>query len=109
MKKKTILLTLLGSFGDLHPMMGLAAAFKSHGHAVIIATSEHYHSYIKGAGFRFQPVTPNLDPDDAELIDAVLDPRHGPERLYKNHIFPALEQSVHDLLPLAAEADAVTE
>ena len=104
---KKIALTMLGSLGDLHPLLGLARALQHRHYAVTIATSASYQSEVEEAGCRFHAVAPDLNPADPQLIDAVLDPKKGLERLHKGFIFPALQQSVADFLPLAQDVDLI--
>jgi UDP:flavonoid glycosyltransferase YjiC (YdhE family) len=50
---KKIALTMLGSLGDLHPLLGLAWALQHRHYAVTIATSVSYQSEVEEAGCRF--------------------------------------------------------
>ena len=59
---KKIALTMLGSLGDLHPLLGLARALQHRHYAVTIATSASYQSEVEAAGCRFHPVAPDLNP-----------------------------------------------
>jgi UDP:flavonoid glycosyltransferase YjiC (YdhE family) len=47
------LLTALGSYGDVHPMVGLGAALKSRGHRVTIITNPHFRPTVESMGLEF--------------------------------------------------------
>lgn len=47
------LLTALGSYGDVHPMVGLGAALKSRGHHVAIVTNPHFQPMVERMGIEF--------------------------------------------------------
>ena len=42
------LLTALGSYGDVHPMVGLGTALLARGHRVAIITNPHFQSMVEG-------------------------------------------------------------
>lgn len=48
-----ILLTVYGSAGDVHPMLGLALALQRRGHAVSLATSGYFAELVERAGIEF--------------------------------------------------------
>ena len=58
MRRRRILLSTLGSLGDLHPIMGLALALQARGHDVALATSDFYRERITAAGLEFRPLRP---------------------------------------------------
>ncbi len=45
-----ILLTAIGSHGDVHPMLGLASELQRRGHQVVFACSPHFAPLVRGAG-----------------------------------------------------------
>jgi rhamnosyltransferase subunit B len=47
------LITALGSYGDVHPMVGLGAALKSRGHDVAIITNPHFQKLVESMGLEF--------------------------------------------------------
>jgi UDP:flavonoid glycosyltransferase YjiC (YdhE family) len=47
------LLTALGSYGDVHPMVGLGATLQSRGHHVAIVTNPHFRPLVERMGIEF--------------------------------------------------------
>jgi len=43
----------IGSYGDVHPLVGIAATLKARGHNVLFATNGHFESLAKGEGLEF--------------------------------------------------------
>ncbi len=48
-----IVLTTIGSFGDLHPKIAIAFELRHRGHDVVFATHREYQDKIKALGFEF--------------------------------------------------------
>src|SRR5262245_16732657 len=46
-RKRRIVLTTLGSLGDLHPFVALALGFQARGHEAVIATSATYRPKVE--------------------------------------------------------------
>src|SRR4030095_6991667 len=108
MTRKRIIISPLGSFGDLHPYMALAIELQSRGHEPIIATMEYYREKIEGAGLSFAPVRPNFPhpkDQDPELIAKILNPKTGARYLTEEIVYPALRDSYSDLLEVVEGAD----
>lgn len=51
------LLTAIGSYGDVFPMIGLGAALKSRGWRVTIATNPHFASEVAAAGLELEAIS----------------------------------------------------
>lgn len=49
-KARRIVLTAVGSLGDLHPYIAIALGLKSRGHEAIVAASECYRNKVEGRG-----------------------------------------------------------
>jgi UDP:flavonoid glycosyltransferase YjiC (YdhE family) len=105
MRGKRIVLSTLGSLGDLHPVMGLGLALQARGHDVVLATSEFYRDKIEGAGLRFRPVRPLASPDDPQMLQRVLDSRTGPEYLIRTLLLPHLGEMYEDMWQATEGAD----
>jgi rhamnosyltransferase subunit B len=56
---KHIVLTTIGSLGDLHPMIALVIELRRRGHNTTIATTEFYRQKIESIGIGFHPIRPN--------------------------------------------------
>jgi UDP:flavonoid glycosyltransferase YjiC (YdhE family) len=105
MRPRRILLSTLGSLGDLHPIMGLALALQARGHDVALATSDFYQERITAAGLKFRPLRPLGTPDDPETLRRVFDPRNGPEYLLRTMLLPHIAEMYSDLSQAAQGAD----
>ncbi|MCC9606453.1 glycosyltransferase [Blastopirellula sp. JC732] len=51
-----VLLFPVGSYGDVHPFIGLAGELQRRGHQVILHTSEHFRPLVERAEIDFHPV-----------------------------------------------------
>jgi UDP:flavonoid glycosyltransferase YjiC (YdhE family) len=69
---KRIVLTSVGSLGDLHPFIAIGLGLKARGHDPIIATSECYRAKVETLGLGFRPLRPDsdmvADPEGADLL-----------------------------------------
>jgi UDP:flavonoid glycosyltransferase YjiC (YdhE family) len=65
-----VVIAVLGSLGDLHPLLALAAELKSRGHAVCVATHQKHGSLVEHAGFPFRPLRPDVDAGNPAYRDA---------------------------------------
>lgn len=102
-----VLITTLGSSGDLHPLIGIGLELKNQGHTVGFATSFYFKKQVEAQGFTYYEVYPNLDPHLEDLKKFVTDPVKGPELLHKNYIFPELEKSYDSFLKIIDDYDIV--
>jgi rhamnosyltransferase subunit B len=50
------LLTAIGSYGDVHPTVGLGAALASRGHGVKLVTNPYFEDIVAGAGLELVPL-----------------------------------------------------
>ena len=100
-----ILFATIGSLGDLHPCLALGVELQQRGHTVTVATIEFYRSRVEEIGLRFEPIRPQWDPTDRELIRQCEDLKSGPEVLFRKLILPELQHTFHDLLRIAEHAD----
>ena len=109
MSRKKILLTTLGSLGDLHPYIAVGLGLRERGHAVTIATSEIYRAKVEGEGLRFAPVRPDVSRalDDPDLMRRAVHPRTGTAYVMRELFLPWLEQSFEDTLEAARQADLI--
>jgi rhamnosyltransferase subunit B len=105
MQRRRILLSTLGSLGDLHPIMGLELALQARGHDVALATSDFYREKITASGLEFRPLRPLGTPDDPETLRRVFDPRKGPEYLLRTMLLPHIADMYADLSQAAEGAD----
>lgn len=50
------LLTAIGSYGDVHPMVGLGARLRRRGHRVTVVTSPYFEQVVAAAGLELAPI-----------------------------------------------------
>ncbi|MDX2085424.1 MAG: glycosyltransferase [Candidatus Melainabacteria bacterium] len=104
---KHILITTLGSLGDLHPLLAIGQGLLRRGHCVTIATSRHYQNKVLQSGLKFAPLGPEPEFNNKRLYQELFHPRYGPERLIRQWLMPALAQTTQDLEPLMANTDCL--
>jgi len=102
-----IVIATWGSHGDLHPALGLATGLRDRGHEVTVATIPLYRDDVEREHLRFQPVRPDVDPDDHALVARIMDSQRGSEVIIKDLLMPALHDAASDLRPAIADADLV--
>lgn len=105
---KRIVLTTLGSFGDIHPYMAIALELQARGHNPVIATSGLYREKIEGAGLSFAAMRPDMPPpreQDQKMMDRIMEPKSGPKYLMEELIFPHVREGFEDLMQAVNGAD----
>ncbi|MFV0337363.1 MAG: glycosyltransferase [Chthoniobacterales bacterium] len=100
-----IVFASIGSLGDLHPLLALAKTCQARGHKVQIAASPFFKDYLQKLGFDFHPLRPALEPNP-RLISRLGHSKRGPERLFRDEIFPAVRETYEDLCAATQNADA---
>ena len=73
-----ILVTVYGSAGDVHPMLGLALALKSRGHRITFATSEYFSDLVDRVGIEFAELGTREEFLEAIQNPDLWHPRRGP-------------------------------
>jgi UDP:flavonoid glycosyltransferase YjiC (YdhE family) len=51
------ILTAIGSYGDVHPLVGLGTALAARGHTVKLVTNPYFEEMVTGAGLPFVPIS----------------------------------------------------
>jgi rhamnosyltransferase subunit B len=102
-----ILIHAFGSYGDIHPYMGLALELQRRGHEPVIATSPIYRQKIEAEGIAFRAIRPDLPRIDRELMRKVFDRRKGTEFIFRQILMPHLRDSYQDLAAVAASPDVL--
>lgn len=104
---RRIVLATFGSYGDLHPFVGIALKLKERGHHPVVATCEMYRAKIEKLGLEFFPVRPEI-PDwktHPEAMAKLMDLRKGTEYLVRNLLLPELRHTYDDLSNACEGAD----
>jgi len=97
------ILTALGSYGDVHPMVGLGAALAARGHRVQIVTNPYFEVVVRGAGLEFLPLGTSDDYIRLSQHPDLWHPIRGP-RLILTHaaavfLRPLYEQLIRHVTP----------
>ncbi len=100
-----IVLTTIGSLGDLHPMIALGLELRRRGHDVVINTWEGYREKIDALRFEFFPLRPDVDIDDTEIHRKAMDASNGPEFVIKELMMGNIRDTYADLMAAIDGAD----
>lgn len=102
-----IVLSTVGSLGDLHPKLALGLELKRRGHDVVINTFLGYEEKIRALGLGFASLRPEADENDKELTRRVMDADRGPEFVIRDLIFGNIRDMYDDVLAAATGANAL--
>jgi rhamnosyltransferase subunit B len=103
-----IVLTTLGSLGDLHPIIAIALALQEQGHSVVFATIIQYQAKIEALGLEFHAIRPDtMNPDDPEIMALMMDLKNGTERILRDYMMGNLRDTYDDLMAVAKNADLI--
>jgi rhamnosyltransferase subunit B len=107
-----IVLTSVGSLGDLHPFIALARQLKSEGYQPLIAASSAYRSKVEAEGFSFHAVTPSPEElladtglTESDISRQVM--RSSTTFIIDKAVTPYVERSFADLSDAMQDADLV--
>lgn len=100
-----IVLSNIGTFGDINPLIALAIELKCRGHVPVLALPNVYRPKIEPLGIEFHPVRPDIDPTDSRLVAMVYDVKKGTETGLREFLFPVLRQTYDDFLAAATEPE----
>src|SRR5262245_62169627 len=94
-RKRRIVLTTVGSVGDLHAYMTVALGLQARSHEAVTATSGYYQQKIEALGLGFRAVRPDHhDPEaDPELMRRIMDRRTGSEFVIRQLMMSVLRES----------------
>ena len=98
-----IVLSNIGTYGDIHPLIAIALELKRRGHTPVLALPAVYEAKISPLGLEFRAIRPDIDPADTTLIAMIYDVKRGTERGLREFLFPALRQTYEDLLAAATQ------
>lgn len=103
-----IILTTIGSFGDLHPKIAIALELQKRGHNIVIATHKEYQSKIEALGFEFHRIRPdNTALSDPQEMARMMDLKTGTEYVIRNWVGANLRETYTDLMNIAKDADLI--
>jgi rhamnosyltransferase subunit B len=101
-----ILITTLGSYGDLYPYLAVGTELQRRGYAVTIASCAAYRAKVEAEGLGFHPVRPDIDLGDRGLLTYVMNARRGSERVV-SYVAGLVRESYADTLEAARQADVI--
>jgi rhamnosyltransferase subunit B len=103
-----IVLSTIGSLGDLHPQIALAIKLRKRGHDIMFATMKEYEAIIEPLGFEFHPMRPDGTPiNNPEEIAKMTDLKTVSEYVVRKWLLPNLRDTYTDLLDSAKDADLI--
>jgi rhamnosyltransferase subunit B len=76
-----LILTALGSYGDVHPMVGLGAAMRRRGHQVFIIANPHFRSVVESAQLQLLPIGTQQEYDELAHHRDLWHPFRGPKMI----------------------------
>ena len=100
-----IVLSNIGTFGDINPLIAIALELRRRGHVPVMALPNVYRPKIEPLGLMFHATRPDIDPTDSKLIAMVYDNKKGTETGLRDFLFPVLRQTYDDLLDAATKPE----
>jgi UDP:flavonoid glycosyltransferase YjiC (YdhE family) len=98
-----IILSNIGTFGDINPLIAIALELKRRGHTPVMAIPAVYEPKIRPLGLEFHAVRPDIDPGNSVLVEMIYDVKHGTEHGLRDFLFPSLRETYEDLLHAATQ------
>ena len=98
-----IVLSNIGTLGDINPLIAIALELKRRGHAPVMALPAVYETRISPLGLDFHSVRPDIDPNNSLLVEMIYDVKKGTETGLREFLFPVLRQTYDDLLDAATK------
>jgi UDP:flavonoid glycosyltransferase YjiC (YdhE family) len=100
-----IVLSNIGTLGDINPLIAIALELRRRGHVPVMALPAVFGAKIAPLGLEFHAVRPDIDPDNTLMVEMIYDVRKGTERGLREFLFPALRQTYDDLLAAATKPE----
>ena len=100
-----IILSNIGTFGDINPLIAIALELRRRGHVPVMAVPAVYAPKIRPLGIDFQAIRPDIDPTNSVLVEMIYDVKHGTEHGLRDFLFPSLRQTYEDLLHAATQPE----
>jgi len=92
-----LLMTALGSYGDVYPIVGLGATMLARGHQVSILTNPHFQSVVESAGLELLPIGTTQQYDELAHNKDLWHPFRGPVMILRTCIEQTL-RPIYDYL-----------
>ena len=88
-----VVLSNIGTFGDINPLIAIALELRRRGHVPVMAVPSLYENKIRPLGIEFHAVRPEIDPKDTLQVEMIYDVRKGTERGLREFLFPSLRNT----------------
>jgi rhamnosyltransferase subunit B len=66
-----IVLSNIGTLGDIHPLIAIALELKRRGHVPVMALPQVFEPRVRPLGLEFHAVRPDIDPNNNILVELV--------------------------------------
>jgi UDP:flavonoid glycosyltransferase YjiC (YdhE family) len=100
-----VILSNIGTFGDINPLIAIALELKRRGHVPVMAVPAVFEGKIRPLGLEFHAVRPDIDPENTAMVAMIYDVKKGTERGLREFLFPALRLTYQDLLDAATRPE----
>jgi rhamnosyltransferase subunit B len=100
-----IVLSNIGTLGDINPLIAIALELKRRGHVPVMALPPVFGPKIAPLGLEFHEVRPDIDPLNTVQAEMIYDVRKGTERGLREFLFPVLRKTYDDLLDAATKPE----
>ncbi len=98
-----IILSNIGTFGDINPLVAIALELKRRGHTPVMALPAVYTTKVAPLGIEFHALRPDIDPTNTLLVEMIYDVNKGTETGLRKFLFPVLRETYGDLLDAATK------
>ena len=98
-----IVLSNIGTFGDINPLIAIALELKRRGHTPVMTVAEVYRPKIEPLGLEYHALRPDIDPTNTKLVEMIYDVKKGTETGLREFLFPVLRETYADLLDAATK------
>ena len=96
-----IVLSNIGTLGDINPLIAIALELKRRGHDPVMALPNVFREKIAPLGIEFHSMRPDIDPTNTKLVEMIYDVKRGTETGLREFLYPVLRQTYDDLLDAA--------
>jgi rhamnosyltransferase subunit B len=87
-----IVLSNIGTFGDINPLIAIALELKRRGHTPVMALPNVYRPKIEPLGLEFHALRPDIDPTNTKLVEMIYDVKKGTETGLREFLYPVLRR-----------------
>ncbi|HYE61851.1 MAG TPA: glycosyltransferase [Phycisphaerales bacterium] len=92
-----VLITAIGSHGDINPFIGVGRALLARGHSAALISNPYFKGQVEEAGLEFIPLGEALDLRDLKDMPDVMHPRKAAKVVVNELMLPFAEQTLREL------------